>query len=183
MQYKDNYIVLKDGTKCLLRSPAEQDASVMLQYLKITSEETHYMVRYPEEIQITEAKEVELLKDCLESEQNIMIAAFVDDELAGNAGLNRIKDNIKVRHRAVFGISIKEKYWNMGIGSNLIREVIKMAEIMGYEQIELGVFDDNIRARKLYSKFGFNEWGRVKNAYKLKDGTYCDEIIMGIIIK
>ena len=183
MRYKENYIVLKDGTKCLLRSPDKQDAAVMLQYMEITSGETHYMARYPEEIQMTEAREAELLEDCLESEQDIMIAAFVDGDVAGNAGLNCVKNSIKRRHRAVFGISIKEKYWNIGIGSNLIQEVIKMAGIMGYEQIELGVFDDNIRARKLYSKFGFNEWGRVKNAYKLKDGTYCDEIIMGIIIK
>lgn len=183
MKYKGHYIVLKDGTKCLLRSPNEQDSAVMLQYLKITSEETHYMTRYPEEIQLTEAKETEFLKNCIESEKDIMIAAFVDNKLAGNVGLNCVNDFIKLRHRANLGISIKKEYWNRGIGSNLIQEAIKMASIMGYEQIELGVFDDNIKAQELYRKFGFNEWGRVKSAFKLKDGTYCDEVVMGIIIK
>ncbi|MGO1357159.1 GNAT family N-acetyltransferase [Alkalibacterium gilvum] len=183
MRYKDKIIVLKDGAKCLLRSPDEQDAAAMLQYMKITSLETHYMLRYPEEIQLTEEKEVELLKNCLESELDIMIAAFVNDELVGNAGLHSVNNYIKSSHRATFGISLREKYWNRGIGSVLVKEIIKMAEKIGYEQIELGVFDDNIKARKIYSKFGFNEWGRVKNAYKLKDGTYHDEIVMGIILK
>lgn len=183
MRYKDKYIVLKDGTKCLLRSPDEQDAAAMLQYLKITSAETHYMIRYPEEVQITEEKEAEILKNKLESEYDLMITAFVEDELAGCAGLSCVRDNIKLRHRAVFGVSIKEKYWNKGIGNIFIQEIINMAEIMGYEQVELGVFEDNIKAQKLYRKFGFNEWGRVKNAFKLKDGTYRDEIMMGIIIK
>ena len=50
---------------------------------------------------------------------------------------------------------------------------------MGYEQIELGVFADNKRAQNLYKKNGFEVWGNTKNAFKLKDGTYRDEIIMG----
>lgn len=183
MRYKNNEIILKDGARCLLRSPDEKDAAAMLDYMIITSAQTHYMVRYPEEIQLNEAEEARYLRNCLESKQDIMIAAFVDDEVAGNAGLNSINKYSKLRHRAAFGISIKEKYWNRGIGSALIKEVIKMAVTMGYEQIELGVFDDNIKAQRLYEKFGFNEWGRVKNAYKLKDGSYRDEIVMGNILK
>ena len=50
---------------------------------------------------------------------------------------------------------------------------------MGYEQIELGVYSDNVKAQSLYKKHGFEVWGSVKNAYKLKDGTYRDEIMMG----
>lgn len=50
---------------------------------------------------------------------------------------------------------------------------------MGYEQIELGVFADNKRAQYLYKKNGFEVCGNTKNAFKLKDGTYRDEIIMG----
>lgn len=54
--------------------------------------------------------------------------------------------------------------------------------VIGYEQIELGVFSDNEKAIALYKKFGFEVWGNVKNAFKLKDGTYQDEIIMGKMI-
>lgn len=112
-----------------------------------------------------------------------MITAFVNNELAGNAGIYCARDQIKLRHRAMFGVSIKEKYWNNGIGSLLIKEVIDTVRQMGYEQIELGVFSDNEKAQALYKKYGFETWGRVKNAYKLKDGTYRDEITMGIIIE
>jgi len=34
-------IELKDGTTCILRSPDEHDAERMIEYLKITSEETY----------------------------------------------------------------------------------------------------------------------------------------------
>ena len=175
-------IELKDGTNCILRSPDEHDAEKMIEYLKMTSEETHFMVRYPEEINLTTDKEIELLKDNLNSNKDIMISAFVNDELAGNVGISCVRDHIKLKHRAVFGISIKENYWNNGIGNALLREVIEQTRIMGYEQIELGVFSDNEKAKELYKKYGFEVWGNTKNAYKLKDGTYHDEIIMGRMI-
>ena len=101
---------LKDGTTCILRSPNEQDVEKMIEYLKITSEETHFMVRYPEEINMTIGKEIEILKDNLDSNEDIMIAAFVNNELAGNAGISCVSNHIKLKHRAVFGISIKEEY-------------------------------------------------------------------------
>ena len=155
MRSRAKKIELKDGTTCILRSPDEHDAEKMIEYLKMTSEETYFLVRYPEEINMTTDKEIELLKDNLNSNKDMMIAAFVNNELAGNAGISCVRNHIKLKHRAVFGISIKEKYWNNGIGNALIREVIEQARQIGYEQIELGVFSDNEKAKELYKKYGF----------------------------
>lgn len=183
MKFGEKEIELKDEKICILRSLNEHDAEKMIEYLKITSEETHFMIRYSEEINITIDKEIEILKDTLNSNKDIVIAAFVNNELSGNEGISCARNHIKLKHRAVFGISIKEKYWNNGIGNELIREIIEQAKQMGYEQIELGVFSDNDKAKKLYKKYGFEVWGTTKNAFKLKDGTYHDEIIMGRMIQ
>lgn len=112
MIFKEKEIELKNGTKCILRSPDEYDAEKMIEYLKMTSGETHFMVRYPEEINITKDKESELIKKNLDSDTDIMIAAFVNNELAGNAGISCVRNHIKLKHRATFGISIKK---NTGI--------------------------------------------------------------------
>jgi len=53
----------------------------------------------------------------------------------------------------------------------------------GYEQAELGVYSDNDRARHMYKKMGFKEYGMNPRAFKLKDGTYRDEIIMANIFE
>lgn len=182
MEFREKEIKLKDGTTCILRSPNENDAEEMIEYLKISSDETHFMVRYSEEIDITIDKEIEILKENLNSKTNMMIAAFIDNQVAGSVGINCVGNRIKQKHRAVFGISIKKKYWNNGIGNAFVKEVINQAKEFGYEQIELGVFSDNEKAIALYKKHGFEVWGNVKNAFKLKDGTYHDEIIMGKII-
>ena len=182
MVFKEKEVELKDGTICILRSPDEHDAEKMIEHLKITSEETHFLTRYQEEINMTIEKEIELLKSNLNSNSDMMIAAFVDGDLAGSIGISCVRNHIKLKHRAIFGIAVKENYWNKGIGNIFIREVIEQAKGMGYEQIELGVFSDNDKAKKLYKKYGFEIWGNIKNAYKLKDGTYSDEIIMGKLI-
>ena len=183
MNFMEKKIELKDGTECTLRSPNENDFEKMIEYLIMTSGETYFMLRYPEEVNITLDQEKEFLKSSINSDKDIMIAAFINDELAGNVGISCAGNFAKLKHRAELGISIKEKFWNKGIGSILIKEIIEQAKIMGYEQIELGVFSDNEKAMALYKKHGFEVWGNIKNAYKLKDGTYRDEIIMGKKLK
>ena len=152
MQFEAKEVELKDGTRCVLRSPNEQDAESMIEYLKTTSDETHFMIRYSEEIAISIEEEKKILNENIKSNKDIMVAAFVNNELAGNAGISCVRDNIKLKHRATFGISIKEKYWNNGIGNVILKEIIKQAKSMRYEQLELGVFDDNKRAQALYKK-------------------------------
>lgn len=55
---------------------------------------------------------------------------------------------------------------------------MKQAKANGFEQLELGVFEDNTEAIHIYEKFGFQKYGVQPRAFKLKDGTYRDEIIM-----
>jgi len=179
MEFKEKEIVLKDGNICVLRSPNEQDAVAILELLKITAGETSYLIRYPEEVTMTLEEEQKFLKNILESKLNLMICAFVNGELAGNAGIHCVREHLKVKHRARFGIGIKQKFWNKGIGNALMKELLNAAKEMGFEQLELEVFSGNTRAISLYKKYGFEVWGTVKNACKLKDGTYFDELVMG----
>ena len=118
--------------------------------------------------------------DALQREDDrMLLAVWINDRPIGSIGVNRVSPHIKMRHRAQFGISIERAYWNMGLGTILIKEALEAARKMGCEQVELGVYSDNERARALYRKLGFEEWGVVRNAYRLKDGAYCDEIMMG----
>ena len=89
-----------------------------------------------------------------------------------------MSDHFKMRHRASLGISIKKKAWGLGLGKLLMEKALEQAKENGFEQVELGVFEDNPRARHLYEKLGFQEQGRTLRAFRLKDGTYRDEIQM-----
>lgn len=179
MHYNEKTILLKNGIACTLRSPKESEAAQFTAHLRRTAGETHFLARYEEEVVTPPEHQAQRIREALEGDDRILITAWVGEALIGSIGMNRVSPHIKMQHRAQFGISIEREYWNAGLGTILIEEALAAARNMGCEQMELGVYSDNERARALYQKLGFEEWGAIRNAYRLKDGTYCDEIIMG----
>ena len=59
-----------------------------------------------------------------------------------------------------------------------MERAIAEAWAMGYEQLELSLLSGNERALGLYEKLGFIICARTPNAFKLKDGSYEDDILM-----
>lgn len=113
-----------------------------------------------------------------ESESNLIIACYIDGEIAGNCDISFLNGS-KTFHRAVIGIAIRKKYWSLGIGSAMFEELIKAAkEHKETEIVELEYFENNKRGKALYEKFGFKEISVKPKACKLKDGTYQNLIYM-----
>ena len=59
-----------------------------------------------------------------------------------------------------------------------MEEALKEAENMEYEQIELSLFSNNEKAKHIYEKHGFEVWGLMTRAFKLKAGKYYHVINM-----
>ncbi len=172
-------LVLKDKREVFVRQLNAGDAEAMLVYLQKTAQETHFLMRLPEEAVYTLENERKILQNTRESKQTFMLGALTQDgSVVGNVGVFPIGERFKVRHRASLGIAVVQEYWNTGLGTVLINGAIDLARKAGYEQMELGVFSDNSSAIHLYQKLGFREVGRMPNAFKLPDGSYSDEIMM-----
>ena len=183
MKFEARTIVLKDGRSCVLRTTHPDDAEQMIEYMKRTASETPYLLRYPDEVSFTLEQERELLTNLLDSPDQVMMAAIVDGQIAGNCSLSGMGMKRKIRHRCSMAIALYQEYWNLGIGSSMIAYLTEIAIRLGYEQIDLEVVADNTRAQALYRKCGFTETGRRARALKLDDGTYHDEILMVKILR
>lgn len=169
---------LKDGRECLLRSPRPDEAATFIEYLAETSGETDFMVRYPDEVETNPLLEAEKLAKISADERNFMIAAYVDGKLAGNCSASAMGYQRKIRHRAAFGISIYKWAWGLGLGTLLVGELLTQAKKNGFEQVELDVVSVNERARALYKKLGFEEYGVRRHCFKLDNGEYYDLVLM-----
>lgn len=165
-------IQLKDGTNCILRSLGETDAQDILQLMILTSKETRYMLRYPDEITMTEEEEANYLKDIELSPDALMLTAVVDGKITAIASFTPISRLQKCKHRAEIGISVLKEYWGRGIGTLLVENTIDLARQAGYQQLELEVVTDNKRAVSLYEKFGFRILGTNEKAFLCRDGQY-----------
>lgn len=165
------------GHELILRNATVDDAEMLTKYLKETTEETPFLVKEPEEIDMTLEEEKTFIQSQNESEGNIMLLGILDGEYVGNCALNGM-GLCRFRHRVTLGIALYQKFTGMGIGTVMMETVIRLAKEMGYEQLELNVIANNERAIALYKKMGFEICGTTPRALKYKDGTYADEHLM-----
>lgn len=167
-----------NGQTIILRSAQGKDAEAICEHRAITAGETYYMARYPEECEFDVEESRNYLAQLEQSQQDFHVTAFLGDRVIGDLGVTRLRDLIKYRHRGYLGISIQKQYCDLGLGSRMVELAVQQARENGFEQLELGVFSDNTRAIHLYEKYGFKQYGIQPRAFKLKDGTYRDELIM-----
>ena len=92
--------------------------------------------------------------------------------------IRKFMGKVKMRHRATAGIAIRQAYWNLGIGTALFEEMIRISRERGLRQMELEMTDGNERGLALYTKMGFEITGRRPDAFRMRDGTYRDDILM-----
>lgn len=183
MKLREQTVALKSGGTALLRSPGPADAAVVLDLMRRTSDETHFLAREGDEISFTEAQEAAFLAQVLDHPGQLELLALVDGVPAGECGLDLVRDTRRCRHRAELGIAILRDYWDRGLGTAMVRACLEAAAGAGFEQVELGVCADNPRAIRTYERLGFRAVGTIPRAYKLADGSCRDEIQMVYIIK
>ncbi len=168
---------LKNGLKLMLRSPLKSDAKEILDYLKLVTGESRFLLRYPVECPEDIEAEAHFIETINSHESQAMILAIIGDEIVGvsNVGL---KTKLKLKHRATLGISIQKKVWGYGIGSLMMDQMIYLSKSWGAERLELEVIEGNERAIKLYQAKGFEIASELKHAIKETDGIYYSEYVM-----
>ena len=171
MQIEEKQIVI-NGQNITLRSPGKQDAETFSEVRDITYRETYFLARYPEETDFTADAAEAMISDIAERREEFLIGAFRKEQMIGCVMVLK----------AGIGIFILQKYCGIGLGRQLMEYAIENARKTELEQLKLGVFDDNVAAIRLYEKLGFREWGREPHAFKLKDGSYRDEIQMVLFL-
>ena len=179
MIFKESKFKLKDGREALLRSPCEEDAEEMLQFIMKASGETEFLLRSPEEwADFSLDQEKAFLNEACCNENSMMIACIVDGRIAGNCQIS-FSTGMKERHRASVAIALLQEFWNLGIGTKMFEEMIRIAGERGeIRQIELDYIEGNSRARSLYEKMGFRITGVKPDAIRMKDGSFVNEYMM-----
>ena len=82
-----------------------------------------------------------------------------------------------------FGIAIHPDWRSRGVGGLLMDGLIAWARATpAVEKINLKVLATNERAIGLYKSKGFVEEGRAAKTIKYEDGSYVDDVSMGLIL-
>ena len=176
------------GNETLLRDHLNTLASAALSLRPLTTEDAaayralrlRALAEFPDAFTSSAAEEANSPEDWVarrlrEREGHMMLGAFVGDELAGTAGLER-RPRAKENHKALlYGMFVAPEHGGRHIGREMVDEVLRIARTWpGLEQITLTVTRTNDRARRLYAEAGFITFGVEHRAIKV-DGTYYDK--------
>lgn len=84
-------------------------------------------------------------------------------------------------HRATLGMGMERAYTKQGHGGRLITAAAEWArQTLKLEWIDLGVFENNEPARKLYKRMGFVENGTRTDAFRVDDDVSVTDISMSL---
>lgn len=87
-----------------------------------------------------------------------------------------------IHRSAELGISLNNKqYWGKGLGTEAIHLLVKFGfNTLNLHRISLTVFEDNLRALRVYEKVGFTKTGRQRE-YIRRMGRYFDLFTMDLL--
>ena len=173
-------VTVKDklGRDVVLRSADVADAEDLIKYLKVTTAETPFLIREPDEVTLTVEQEKLFIEMNTDSVYDLMMVATIDGRHVGNCSVSKIGRFKRYAHRCDIAIALYQEYCGAGIGRIMLENALMIAKAMGYEQAELEVIADNKNAIALYEKLGFVRYGTFPDNMKYSDGSYADAFWM-----
>lgn len=175
--YKREFI-LKNGEPLLVREGIESDAEAAIAHLNTVGGESDFLTFGAEGLPgLTLESEREFLAARLRSEFSALLLCFVGGELACICNVD-VPLNPRTHHNANIGISVKKRFWGIGVGTCAMEAMLDFIKNLGcVKYVRLDVYADNARAIRLYERFGFRKAGTLSERFFV-NGVYHDEITM-----
>jgi len=169
---------LYEGRLVRLRARELADAEANYRWINDHEVVRNIMMRYPSSM-ADQRKRLEDGPSPGFSAALFGIETLADDTYIGWCGLSSGSAEDRSAH---LGIAIGDKgYWNGGYGTDAMRTLCRFGfESMNLHRIELGVFEENKRARRVYEKLGFQHEGQRRDA-DYREGSYRDVTLMGLL--
>lgn len=166
--------------KIIVRSPVLEDAEELIKYVLKINEETTFLLREPDEFNISIEEEEKFISHQIDSEENLFLIAEISGEIIGTCHLTGSKMK-RAKHKLDIGIALEKRYWGLGLGKKLMKIAIDWAKSNGISKITLKVDTSNVRAINLYQKIGFEVEGRLLKDKLMDDGSYRNAYLMALI--
>jgi putative acetyltransferase len=94
-------------------------------------------------------------------------------------GILGIRIEIGIAH---LGMAVAADCRNQGVGSLLLESAISWAAGKGAHKVALELWPNNLAAKSLYLKFGFEQEGLLNRHYLRRNGELWDAVVMGLVI-
>lgn len=172
---------LRNGDTVIIREAKKDDAKVLIEYVNTISGESDFMTFGPGEFGMTIEQEESFLDNVSRQKNAIYLIVEAGEKIIGSLNFSGGARQ-RMAHTGEFGVSVLKEYWGNGIGTELIKYLIKWSRESGViRKINLRVRTDNVSAIRLYKKLGFAEEGIKTREFHIK-GKFYDSMLMGLAV-
>ena len=164
-----------DANRLVVRRAEISDAGVILSYLNMIGGESDNLAFGADGFShMSEEQECAYIASM--TGRSALLLGFIGDEIAAIASLEG-KNRERAAHRANLVITVRQKFWHRGIGTQMMNKLLEHAREQGITVIETHVRADNNVALSLYEKLGFERIGTYRRFFRIDEQDYDAELL------
>lgn len=160
----------------IIREAKEEDAERIITYLNMVGGESDNLIYGKNEFPMPKEQVENHLVHAAQADNSVVLVGLMGDQIVAAASLEGYSCR-RMHHRARLFVSVRKKYWNKGIGTAMMDELIRWARIMEIQVIELEVLAGNPAAVTLCHKMGFWDIGVYEDFWFVNE-RFEDAILM-----
>lgn len=166
-------LTLKDGTALTVRPVEAADKDALLAFYRNLPEEDRLFLRDD----VTSQLWADRFIASIDQETVISLLAARGDEVVANGTLYRTMHGW-TRHVAEVRLAVAREYQRRGLGTAMLRELVRLGTSCGVEKIVASVVDNQVGAIRAFEKRGFHREAVLKGHVKDIRGLKRDLVIM-----
>jgi RimJ/RimL family protein N-acetyltransferase len=172
------HFTTKAGSVFHIRTALPDDAKQFMAFCQAVGGEAKYILTQPDEFPASGEEQRKWIQSHLDQPGQLALLAEASGCLIGSLSFENGQRR-RNAHQGTFGMSVRETWQRMGVGTALLQCLLEWAEANALiEKLGLAVFSDNLPAINLYRKFGFVEEGCQPNQIKMGTDAYQDLVLM-----
>lgn len=174
MEFK---ILISEDKEITTKEASISDITPMVGLLKKLADETNFMMREHGNVNQGFINHDDRVKSAIEDETNLFLISKTNDKIVGFLILS-FQSLMSMQSVGSFVVGVKREYWGIGIASSLIECMLDWSKLKKMKRVELEVVEDNVRAIKLYEKYGFKMDRKKIADHYIGNNRYLNTIIM-----
>lgn len=166
-------ITLRDGSALTIRPLMARDLEALLAFYRALPEEDRLFLRDD----VTSRAWAERFIGSVDHETVIPLVAEAADEVVANGTLYRTPHGW-TRHVGEIRLAVARDFQRRGLGTAMLRELVRVATSLGVEKLVANVMDNQIGALRAFERRGFHREAVLKGHVKDVLGMKRDLVIM-----
>lgn len=170
---KDKNITLRSGEKIVIRPLVPKDARALLTFYRALPEEDRLFL----DDDVTRNEWVERFLNRVDYDTLVPLVAEYKGNIEGHATLIRTHYGW-MSHVGQLRVAVSRSFQRKGVGTALIREIMKIAVGFGLEKMTARLMDNQVGARKAFERLGFKVEATFRRFVKDTTGRRRNMLVM-----